>query len=122
MKNAMLPTQALADHQPAEGIAALTAAKQASQTNAVREAPTFTLLIRAAKLVSPKGEFVCVIRDVSPKRALACGSFTSLPPGEPLELDYGGRRRVYDVNPKLAARHREVGLYDLRSPDQCSAD
>lgn len=30
-----------------------------------RIAPSFTLLIRAAKLVSAQGEFVCVIRDVS---------------------------------------------------------
>lgn len=30
-----------------------------------RIAPRFTLLIRAAKLVSAQGEFVCVIRDVS---------------------------------------------------------
>jgi len=30
-----------------------------------RTAPRFTLLIRAAKLVSAQGEFVCVIRDVS---------------------------------------------------------
>ncbi|WP_301750905.1 PilZ domain-containing protein [uncultured Erythrobacter sp.] len=30
-----------------------------------RAAPRFTLLIRAAKLVSAQGEFVCVIRDVS---------------------------------------------------------
>lgn len=31
----------------------------------LRTAPRFTLLIRAAKLVSAQGEFVCVIRDVS---------------------------------------------------------
>ena len=31
----------------------------------MRAAPRFTLLIRAAKLVSAQGEFVCVIRDVS---------------------------------------------------------
>jgi len=30
-----------------------------------RASPRFTLLIRAAKLVSAQGEFVCVIRDVS---------------------------------------------------------
>ena len=30
-----------------------------------RAAPRFTLLIRAAKLVAPQGQFVCVIRDVS---------------------------------------------------------
>ncbi|MET4133014.1 hypothetical protein ABIE62_002159 [Porphyrobacter sp. MBR-155] len=31
----------------------------------MRAAPRFTLLIRAAKLISAQGEFVCVIRDVS---------------------------------------------------------
>jgi len=31
----------------------------------LRAAPRFTLLIRAAKLISAQGEFVCVIRDVS---------------------------------------------------------
>ncbi|RNJ61420.1 MAG: PilZ domain-containing protein [Porphyrobacter sp. IPPAS B-1204] len=31
----------------------------------LRASPRFTLLIRAAKLVSAQGEFVCVIRDVS---------------------------------------------------------
>lgn len=30
-----------------------------------RAAPRFTVLIRAAKLISPEGEFLCVIRDVS---------------------------------------------------------
>ncbi|MDP5104139.1 MAG: PilZ domain-containing protein [Erythrobacter sp.] len=41
------------DHAPLEAGAEL------------RAAPRFTLLIRAAKLVSAQGEFVCVIRDVS---------------------------------------------------------
>jgi hypothetical protein len=35
------------------------------QSTEEREAPRFTLLIRAAKLVTPQGEFICVIRDVS---------------------------------------------------------
>ena len=30
-----------------------------------RNAPRFTVLIRAAKLITPDGEFLCVIRDVS---------------------------------------------------------
>ena len=39
---------------------------QAQTTNAEqRNAPRFTSLIRAAKLVSEQGEFVCVVRDVS---------------------------------------------------------
>lgn len=31
----------------------------------LRRAPRFTVLIRAAKLISPAGEYLCVIRDVS---------------------------------------------------------
>lgn len=31
----------------------------------LRAAPRFTLLIRSAKLISPSGEFLCIVRDVS---------------------------------------------------------
>ena len=30
-----------------------------------RTAPRFTLLIRAAKLIGPEGEYLCVVRDAS---------------------------------------------------------
>ncbi|MEE4154894.1 MAG: PilZ domain-containing protein [Erythrobacter sp.] len=50
-----------------------------------RKAPRFTLLIRAAKLVTPQGEFVCVIRDVS-ETGVSIRLFHDLPGGEPVEL------------------------------------
>jgi hypothetical protein len=42
-------------------VAAAEAGDEAEQ----RSAPRFTLLIRAAKLISPAGEFLCVVRDAS---------------------------------------------------------
>ena len=44
----------------------------------MRAAPRFTLLIRAAKLVSAQGEFVCVIRDVS-ETGISVRLFHALP-------------------------------------------
>ena len=55
-----------------------------------RAAPRFTALIRAAKLVSGQGEFVCVVRDVSSSGVrLRC--FHDLPrdPAMALELQNG---------------------------------
>ena len=43
-----------------------------------RAAPRFTVLIRAAKLISPEGEFLCVIRDVS-ESGLSARIFHPLP-------------------------------------------
>ncbi len=50
-----------------------------------RVAPRFTLLLRAAKLISPMGEFLCVIRDVS-STGLSVRNFHALPPGGPVRL------------------------------------
>lgn len=52
-----------------------------------RSAPRFTSLIRAAKLVSPQGEFVCVVRDVS-SGGVRLRCFHEVPhgPGMALEL------------------------------------
>ena len=43
-----------------------------------RAAPRFTVLIRAAKLIGPRGEFLCVIRDVS-ETGLSVRIFHPLP-------------------------------------------
>ena len=51
-----------------------------------RAAPRFTLLIRAAKLVAPEGEFVVVIRDVS-ESGISLRGFHALPGGNPLALE-----------------------------------
>jgi hypothetical protein len=50
-----------------------------------RTAPRFTLLIRAAKLVSAQGEFVCVIRDVS-ETGVSVRLFHALPSCQHFEL------------------------------------
>jgi hypothetical protein len=50
-----------------------------------RAAPRFTLLIRAAKLVSAQGEFVCVIRDVS-ESGVSVRLFHGLPSCQQYEL------------------------------------
>src|SRR5688500_14235974 len=51
-----------------------------------RAAPRFTLLIRAAKLIAPPGEFICVIRDVS-ETGISLRGFHVLPAEEPLALE-----------------------------------
>lgn len=51
-----------------------------------RVAPRFTLLIRAAKLVAPQGEFVCVIRDVS-ATGISLRGFHPLPEAGPLAIE-----------------------------------
>jgi hypothetical protein len=50
-----------------------------------RASPRFTLLIRAAKLVSAQGEFVCVIRDVS-ETGVSVRLFHRLPGCKQFEL------------------------------------
>lgn len=63
-----------------------------------RAAPRFTLLIRAAKLIAPQGQFVCVIRDVS-STGVSLRGFHPLPDGEDLavELQSGERHAVERV-------------------------
>lgn len=63
----------------------------------MRSAPRFTLLIRAAKLIGPQGEFVCVIRDVS-ETGISMRLFHALPKGKLFELSMPGGE-VYTVMP-----------------------
>lgn len=72
-----------------------------------RHAPRFTLLIRAAKLVSPHGEFVCVIRDVS-ETGVSLRLFHALPTGAPLEIQLPSGT-AYEVEP-VWRRDNEAGL------------
>jgi len=58
---------------------------EVSDGSELRGAPRFTLLIRAAKLVTGQGEFVCVIRDVS-ETVVSVRLFHDLPSGENMEL------------------------------------
>jgi hypothetical protein len=58
----------------------------------------FTVLIRTAKIVSPSGEYLCVIRDVS-QEGLKVRVFHPLPKAEPLaiELATGEREPIETV-------------------------
>lgn len=78
----------------------------------LRAAPRFTLLIRAAKLVSPNGEFVCVIRDVS-ETGVSVRLFHKLPQGSPLELRMPNGA-YYEMTPKWE-RDNEAG-FEFASP------
>jgi len=51
-----------------------------------RNAPRFTLLIRAAKLIGPAGEFLCVVRDAS-QTGVSVRLFHPLPADGPLSLE-----------------------------------
>lgn len=63
-----------------------------------RAAPRFTLLIRAAKLITPVGEFLCVIRDAS-ETGISVRTFHTLPEvgGLVIELQNGDRYTVDKV-------------------------
>ncbi|OBV11140.1 PilZ domain-containing protein [Erythrobacter dokdonensis] len=73
----------------------------------LRAAPRFTLLIRAAKLVSAQGEFVCVIRDVS-ETGISVRLFHGLPSCQQFELYMpGGATYVVD---RVWHRDNEAGF------------
>lgn len=74
-----------------EGTLATAAAEQ-------RIAPRFTLLIRAAKLIMPTGEFLCVIRDAS-ESGISVRTFHALPQCKDMtiELQNGDRYSVEHV-------------------------
>lgn len=79
----------------------------ADSTVEARVAPRFTLLIRAAKLVTPQGEFVCVIRDVS-ETGISVRLFHKLPHGNPIELHMPGGG-VYELQ-TVWDRDNEAGF------------
>ena len=63
------------------------------QSTEEREGPRFTLLIRAAKLVAPQGEFICVIRDVA-QGGVSLRGFHVLPVSGPLWLELRTGQRI----------------------------
>ena len=74
----------------------------------LRDAPRFTLLIRAAKLTSEEREFLCVVRDASAS-GISVRLFHALPPDVPLtlELPNGDRQtleRVWEEEGKAGFR------------------
>ena len=62
------------------------AASDADDEAEQRCAPRFTLLIRAAKLISPEGEFLCVVRDAS-ETGVSVRLFHPLPADVDLSLE-----------------------------------
>ena len=73
-----------------------------------RAAPRFTLLIRAAKLTAPDGEYLCVVRDAS-ETGVSVRLFHPLPPEVPLtlELQNGDRHeleRIWEEEGKAGFR------------------
>ncbi len=73
----------------------------------LRAAPRFTLLIRAARLVSGQGEFVCVIRDVS-ETGVSVRLFHKLPSCETIELHMPGGES-YEIR-NVWAKGNEAGF------------
>ena len=73
----------------------------------LRAAPRFTLLIRAAKLVSAQGEFVCVIRDVS-ETGISVRLFHALPGCKEFALQMPAGA-VYEVA-EVWQRENEAGF------------
>lgn len=73
----------------------------------LRAAPRFTLLIRAAKLVSAQGEFVCVIRDVS-ETGISVRLFHALPGCKEFALQMPAGA-IYEVTEKWQ-RGNEAGF------------
>lgn len=80
----------------------------------LRAAPRFTLLIRAAKLVSAQGEFVCVIRDVS-ETGVSVRLFHALPSCQQFELHMPGGT-VYLID-RVWDRDNEAGFSFAESVD-----
>ncbi|MBV7265428.1 PilZ domain-containing protein [Erythrobacter ani] len=80
----------------------------------LRDSPRFTLLVRAAKLVGPQGEFVCVIRDVS-ETGVSVRLFHEIPQGETLELQMPGGG-AYPIRP-VWARDNQAGFEFLQRVD-----
>ena len=72
-----------------------------------RVAPRFTLLIRAAKLVSAQGEFVCVIRDVS-ETGVSVRLFHALPACTNYELHMPAGA-IYEIS-RVWQRDNEAGF------------
>jgi len=73
----------------------------------LRTAPRYTLLIRAAKLISGQGEFVCVIRDVS-ETGVSIRLFHALPSDAVLDLQMPGGQ-TYEIQP-VWQRDNEAGF------------
>ena len=91
-----------------------TATDEHQDVAELRGAQRYTLLIRAAKLVSAQGEFVCVIRDVS-ETGVSVRLFHALPSDSVLELHMPGGQ-VYEMHP-VWHRNKEAGFEFVKPVD-----
>ena len=82
------------------------------ETDETRRAPRFRLLIRAAKLVSAYGEFVCVLRDVS-STGVSVKLFHALPDCKDMELELQCGDR-FDLDRRWI-KGREAGFEFVRA-------
>lgn len=88
-----------------------------AQDNVERSARRYNLVIRPAKLVSPQGEFVCIIRDVS-ESGISVRSFHRLPAGDrmALEMQTGDAHEIEKVwEDGKDAGFRFLGKCDVES-------
>ncbi len=111
MDNAAIKNQATGD---ADDVAAANPAADAQAASEPRAAPRFNLLIRAAKIISSSGEFVCVVRDVS-ETGVAVRLFHAVPTGDPLELHMPGGG-VYELR-NIWQRDNEAGFEFTKQVD-----
>ena len=80
------PLETLSAHSPADSATAHSEHPLPVESDEQRSAPRFTLLIRAAKLISPAGEFLCVVRDAS-ETGVSVRLFHPLPADVDLSLE-----------------------------------
>jgi PilZ domain len=92
---------------PIKGPAAVQVSAPECTGADLRAAPRITLLIRAAKLVSAQGEFVCVIRDVS-ETGVSVRLFHALPSCKDFALHMPAGA-VYEIS-RVWQRDNEAGF------------
>lgn len=84
----------------------------------LRAEPRISLMLRAAKLVSPTGEFLCILRDVS-ATGLKARLFHALPGNGPFALELGTGER-HPIEP-VWERDRHAGFRFINPPIDLSA-
>lgn len=97
-----------------EAIGEIAGDEKTEDGSELRAAQRYTLLIRAAKLVTSQGEFVCILRDVS-ESGLSVRLFHRVPTGEPIELHMPGGG-VYELR-LVWERRNEAGFEFVSNVD-----
>lgn len=84
----------------------------------LRAAPRISLMLRAAKLIAPAGEFLCILRDVS-ATGLKARLFHALPADGPYEIEVGTGER-HPIEP-VWQDDRHAGFRFIRHPIDLAA-